>query len=234
MHRCFKGLVSVRLCPCVCTPLPVNLVACGLFPCTPIRPSIAVDISFLQFVREVFLRFAPNTTAMSEALEAFLNLRRYKPQTKVSLRAFIGSLRLTITQGSLRRRFGKALQWYSVLSNASTTSIQQRLEDARKKARNSIGKSAETRPSEYLRARCPLCFGGSLQRDVNSKYVPPLSTQLFILTSVPGSMSSFVLMPVSHKSAARSRRVRPIKTIHIAIPIHSSSRRRRSMRWRNT
>jgi hypothetical protein len=82
-----KGLVLTKVYPCACTSLPVKLLLCGLFPCTPIRPSIAVDISFLQFAREIFLRFGPNTTAMSEALEAFLTLRRYKPETKVGLTA---------------------------------------------------------------------------------------------------------------------------------------------------
>jgi hypothetical protein len=72
-------------------PLPVKLLLCGLFPCSPIRPSIAVDISFLQFVREIFLRFGPNVTAISEALEAFLTRRCYRPQTKVGFEAFLDS-----------------------------------------------------------------------------------------------------------------------------------------------
>jgi hypothetical protein len=71
--------------------------------------------------------------------------------------------------------------------------MQQRIEDARAAARNTIGAppvilgEEMTRPSEYLRARCPLCFGGTLVHDAKSKYVSTLShIEFFILKVYKG------------------------------------------------
>ncbi|THH16213.1 hypothetical protein EUX98_g9339 [Antrodiella citrinella] len=63
----------------------------------------------LEFVRELFVRLAPNVTAWCSALEAFLWRRQYKLEH----------------QDSLRQRFGKALQWYIVLVNEAAAKVQR-------------------------------------------------------------------------------------------------------------
>lgn len=79
---------------------------------------------------------------------------------------------LLIIQGNLRRRFGNALLWYTSLVNYKNRYIQ----DLIRPHSNSLGPVSETiqvdpeapvseartekQPSEYLRRRCPLCFGG--------------------------------------------------------------------------
>ncbi|KAE9388514.1 hypothetical protein BT96DRAFT_836147, partial [Gymnopus androsaceus JB14] len=56
---------------------PTQLVQQGLFPCAPVLSNMAVDIQVLNFVTQLFLRVAPNNTAASGTMEAFLELRGY-------------------------------------------------------------------------------------------------------------------------------------------------------------
>lgn len=49
----------------------------GFFPCAPIRPTLAVDINFLQFVSFGFLNMAPNITGWATTIEEFLRVRGY-------------------------------------------------------------------------------------------------------------------------------------------------------------
>ena len=137
-----------------------------------------MDISFLHFVREIFVRFAPNATAISDALEAFLAFRGYKARHQVSQADFGDGCRLNFAQGSLRRRLGQALRWYNVLSDTSAHDMQERVEEAGAAPSNPVNTSPigkQSQPSEYLHARCPLCFGGRLTHDVGSKSVFPHS-----------------------------------------------------------
>jgi hypothetical protein len=50
----------------------------GLFPCAPIAPTLAVSVSLLELVRELFLRVAPNVTGWCSALESVLRKKGYK------------------------------------------------------------------------------------------------------------------------------------------------------------
>jgi len=68
---------------CTCTDVPLQLLARGLFPCSPVLPTLAVDLQMLDFVRELFVNAAPNTTAWCETLEGFLSARKYKLTTRV-------------------------------------------------------------------------------------------------------------------------------------------------------
>lgn len=81
----FCGLIELvmqRVCSCAA---PLHLLRMGLFPCAPIRPTLAVDLNMLEYVNELFVRAPPNITAWCETLESFLGTRRYKVSTKVSL-----------------------------------------------------------------------------------------------------------------------------------------------------
>ncbi|KAJ7657118.1 hypothetical protein B0H17DRAFT_955738, partial [Mycena rosella] len=58
---------------CACAPAPTQLLATGLFPSAPIRPTLAVDVRVLEFAMKLFVRIAPNNTAWTSTLESFLD-----------------------------------------------------------------------------------------------------------------------------------------------------------------
>jgi len=70
---------------CTCREVALQLLQRGLFPCAPSLPSLAVDLEMLDFVQELFMNAAPNTTAWCETLEGFLSARKFKLATRVSL-----------------------------------------------------------------------------------------------------------------------------------------------------
>jgi hypothetical protein len=70
---------------CTCTPPALQLLSLGLFPCAPSRPTLAVDLNMLEFVKELFVNAAPNTTAWCDTLESFLAGRKYKLTTSVCI-----------------------------------------------------------------------------------------------------------------------------------------------------
>lgn len=70
----------LRVCSCAA---PLHLLRLGLFPCAPVRPTLAVDLNMLEYVKELFVRSPPNITAWCDTLEAFLGNRKYKVSTKV-------------------------------------------------------------------------------------------------------------------------------------------------------
>ncbi|RDB20434.1 hypothetical protein Hypma_012497 [Hypsizygus marmoreus] len=212
----FERLVMHRVCSCAA---PLHLLRLGVFPCSPVCPTLAVDMKMLEYVEELFVHSAPNITAWCDTLEAFLGNRNYKVKTK----------------DGLRRRFGNALHWYSNLVNQKNALVRTKVNEAREmlndgefedngdslpppsssppstgsvdlgfdssesdgedmadrsdheryKARvedededgngNGNGQDDESkqnefrnRPSEYLRRRCPLCFGGQNWHDPDS------------------------------------------------------------------
>ncbi|KAI6017035.1 hypothetical protein EDC04DRAFT_2540727, partial [Pisolithus marmoratus] len=67
---------------CACTPAPVHLMEGGLFACSPVTPTLAVDLHVLEFMRTLFVWLTPNTTAWCEALESFLDAQGYQLQSK--------------------------------------------------------------------------------------------------------------------------------------------------------
>lgn len=112
----------------------------------------------LQFLRELFVRIPPNNTAWTETLESFWAHRQYKLETRVSLES-LSAIHSDegVLQNTLRQRFANAYRWYSALVNATHTHINDIIEQARER----MTKDGPSRPSEYLRRRCPLCFGAA-------------------------------------------------------------------------
>ena len=45
----YLGLESTQIHYCQCYPTPLQLLQCGLFPCTPTAPTLAVDLKMLEF-----------------------------------------------------------------------------------------------------------------------------------------------------------------------------------------
>jgi len=82
------GIELEKVVLCTCTDIALQLLHRGLFPCSPMRPTLAVDLQMLDFVRELFVNAAPNTTAWCETLEGFLNARKFKLTTRVGVKSF--------------------------------------------------------------------------------------------------------------------------------------------------
>ncbi|KAJ7330265.1 hypothetical protein DFH08DRAFT_662238, partial [Mycena albidolilacea] len=89
----------IRIWVCHCQTAGEQLLTAGLFPCSPHRPSLAVDIGVLEFMRRLFMNLPPNNTAFCNTLEGFLASWGYKLTTKDTLRV----------------RFANTLEWYTTL-----------------------------------------------------------------------------------------------------------------------
>ncbi|KAI6098311.1 hypothetical protein EDD17DRAFT_1481358 [Pisolithus thermaeus] len=80
---CLLGLGELEINYCACTPAPVQLMKCGPFGCSPVAPTLVVDLCMLEFMKTLFVWLTPNTTAWCEAFECFLDGQGYKLQSKV-------------------------------------------------------------------------------------------------------------------------------------------------------
>ncbi|KAJ7854158.1 hypothetical protein B0H14DRAFT_3085541 [Mycena olivaceomarginata] len=100
---------------CHCQTAGEQLLSAGLFPCSPHRPSLAVDVGVLEFVRRLFVNLPPNNTAFCNTLEGFLASRGYKLTTKDTLRV----------------RFANALEWYTTLRTMVGNEIDKLLNATR-------------------------------------------------------------------------------------------------------
>ncbi|KAF9225000.1 hypothetical protein BS17DRAFT_827708 [Gyrodon lividus] len=119
-----------------CHPAPLQLLALGLFGCAPVSPSLAVDLCVLELMKALFVHMTPNMSGWSEALEAFLNDQRYK----------------LATDDNLRQWFSTTYHWYLILTIMVAEHVSNLDVD--------VSDSKHTQSSQYLRAQCPLCFGG--------------------------------------------------------------------------
>ncbi|KAJ7753343.1 hypothetical protein DFH07DRAFT_744528 [Mycena maculata] len=221
----FTKIEDIEIDVCSCTPAAQQLLAAGLFPCAPLRPTLAVDIRVLDLVMKLFVWITPNNMTWTGTLESFLQGLGFTLQHK----------------GSLRRLFGSMLEWYTHLRNQVEQHFNQVLEQVRAEhwphnklesseaeddpsptttqtnmrpvagARGRSMRRSETgspvtspmptmktskkrareptpepvksnpfkaprpraRPSEYLRQRCPACFG-RLKHNPSVTYACPL------------------------------------------------------------
>ncbi|KAF9514014.1 hypothetical protein BS47DRAFT_1295493, partial [Hydnum rufescens UP504] len=69
---------------CECCPLALTLVAMGLFPASPIRPSIAFSLSHLLFASKLFVYISPNITAWCSTISSNLIEKGFTPSATVS------------------------------------------------------------------------------------------------------------------------------------------------------
>jgi len=161
-------LERIQIITCNCRPAPLQLLRRGLFGCAPINPSLAVELQVLSLVTGLFLRLSPNNTAVSDTLVDFLKDRGYVMKG----------------EDPLRKRFSNALHWYNVLQDRASYFLDQMIEVGREEILREDNEEPEPpaedsrqneedrlpgegsvpllRPSEYLRARCPICFGGKV------------------------------------------------------------------------
>ncbi|KZP19915.1 hypothetical protein FIBSPDRAFT_680163, partial [Athelia psychrophila] len=78
----FDALKEQSISICQCSTAPQVLLARGFFACSPVAPSLAVDIKLLEFARLQFLHLVPNTTGWCDAMESFLNGLLFKLTTR--------------------------------------------------------------------------------------------------------------------------------------------------------
>ncbi|KAJ6528468.1 hypothetical protein B0H19DRAFT_854336, partial [Mycena capillaripes] len=73
----------------------------GFFPCTPMEPSLTIEVRVSEFVMGLFLNMPPNNTVLTRTLKGYLDGMGYKVDNWVG---FIDTL---------CHRFGNALEWYT-------------------------------------------------------------------------------------------------------------------------
>jgi hypothetical protein len=59
-------LEELSLTVCNCNPAAEQLLERGLFPCSPIRPSVAADINLLELIITSFLHLSLNVTGWAD------------------------------------------------------------------------------------------------------------------------------------------------------------------------
>ncbi|KII83586.1 hypothetical protein PLICRDRAFT_119196 [Plicaturopsis crispa FD-325 SS-3] len=182
----FDHLEKITLLVCPCKPAATQLLNRGLFPCAPHAPTLAVDLRMLEFVTSLFLRMAPNATAWCDTLESFLDGRGYKLDSRNSIRrrfnnalVWYGSL-VNATRSTVGEYLEEGRNSSSRSRRATVEDVEEDIDeedyppdggDSEESCGDGAGRSQEntegvrTRPSEYLRARCPLCFGGKNWHD---------------------------------------------------------------------
>jgi hypothetical protein len=74
----YTELQKLKLYVCQCRPAALQLINRGLFGNAPKDPSLAVDLSVLDFVTRMFLRLSPNNTAICQTIEDFLGSQGYQ------------------------------------------------------------------------------------------------------------------------------------------------------------
>ncbi|KAF9236944.1 hypothetical protein BU15DRAFT_49398, partial [Melanogaster broomeanus] len=120
--------IDLLICPC--HPALQQLIQWGLFPCSPVAPSLAVSLSMLEFTRECFLRLPPNVTGFTGAVESFLRGRQYKLEL----------------MDTLRRRYGNSLNWYISLHATADLHVINTIENARLANLNDVDEAALPSP----------------------------------------------------------------------------------------
>ncbi|KAF8143385.1 hypothetical protein K438DRAFT_1783790 [Mycena galopus ATCC 62051] len=120
----FSAIEDFEIHSCKCAPVSVQLMRMSAFGCSPVKPSLAVDLRVLEFTFNLFLQISPNNTAITVALERVLGnmgfqLDHQNYTNEVS------------HQHSLRRRFGNCLMWYTHLRNLLKHDLQIKLEAVR-------------------------------------------------------------------------------------------------------
>lgn len=80
---CVVGLKKISFKVCTCRPARLVLLSMGYFPCSPMSPTLAIDINVLQLVSQLFLCVGPNVTGWCQTLELTLSQRGYRLESEV-------------------------------------------------------------------------------------------------------------------------------------------------------
>ncbi|KAF9511211.1 hypothetical protein BS47DRAFT_1278763, partial [Hydnum rufescens UP504] len=66
------GIEGISLEVCTCNIAATQLVKHGLFPCTPVHPTLTINIDMLEFTARLFVHLFPNEHAWASNLSGFL------------------------------------------------------------------------------------------------------------------------------------------------------------------
>ncbi|KAJ3733669.1 hypothetical protein DFJ43DRAFT_994490 [Lentinula guzmanii] len=178
----FNKLQKLQLTICHCHPAAVQLIERGLFGSAPKEPTLAVDLHVLDFITRLFLRISPNNTAICNTIEDFLSSQGYQLRGKDPLRrrfsmalrwynalqqattSFVDSI-LDISRQELLEGAKPNLTLTSLLPGTSQP-IEDRTGEhnhdrpSKRTRTEGVDPASLGRPSDYLRSRCPVCFGG--------------------------------------------------------------------------
>ncbi|KAG1809896.1 uncharacterized protein HD556DRAFT_1428135 [Suillus plorans] len=110
-------------------------------------------VHFDEFIRLLSVHQAPNQTMWCDAVDTFLDGMGYKLSCK----------------NNLCHRFGNTFHWYQVLSILARNRISTIIADIR---RGQAHTPPIDQPSEYLRSRCLLCFGGNTCHGADARSIP--------------------------------------------------------------
>ncbi|KAF9509134.1 hypothetical protein BS47DRAFT_1256100, partial [Hydnum rufescens UP504] len=111
-----KYLEEIYLDVCKCCPTSLQLLERGLFPSAPVRPTLTVDLDQLDLVSTLFMVGAPNVMNWAETLTSCLARKGY----------VLGG------QDVLRRHYGQALQYYRVMIDMVSQTVNNAIESSRK------------------------------------------------------------------------------------------------------
>ncbi|KAJ3709548.1 hypothetical protein C8R42DRAFT_533420, partial [Lentinula raphanica] len=176
----FNKVHRTSLVVCQCRTAATQLMRLGLFGCAPIFPTLAFDIRLLDFVTRLFLRISPNVTAFCAAIEDFLRSQGYQMSGKDPLRRqFSNALRWynvlqQAAQSSVQHHFTPVPSINETATdfdveelfgspNSSDDESDESGAPAKRIRTEGAIPQTLTRPSEYLRSRCPLCFGSDMK-----------------------------------------------------------------------
>ena len=108
-------LKDVMLDICECRPVPLQLVQCGFFPCSPVHPTLAVSLDMLEFVAKLFLYIAPNERGWAAMVVKYLKACGY----------------CFATGDSFRCHFANALAHYQLLMQLINAEVEKLVDHSR-------------------------------------------------------------------------------------------------------
>lgn len=175
-----ERLEDVVLDICECRTAAVQIVERGFFPCSPMYPTLAVSLNMLEFVAALFLHVAPNERAWSATVVGYLKARGHEFATGDSFRRRFSNclayyqILIRLVNAEMTRLIENDKHGLEAELDTSTPVHERKYnnsqsqpspfssdETASPSAADSGTPGAIDRPSEYLRSRCPLCFGGT-------------------------------------------------------------------------
>ncbi|KAJ6564319.1 hypothetical protein B0H19DRAFT_876595, partial [Mycena capillaripes] len=112
----FTNIYDLEIFPCDCWTAPLQLLERGLFPSASLRPGLAVDVRLLEFTMKLFVRIAPNKSAMVGALEEHLRDLGFKLPS----------------DDGMHCQFSASLEWYTHLRHRVDARVDQVIETTRK------------------------------------------------------------------------------------------------------
>ncbi|KAG6807046.1 hypothetical protein H0H92_009011, partial [Tricholoma furcatifolium] len=166
----FDTIEQISLALCSCTPAPIQLLQRGCFASAPLEPTLAVDLKVLDFVSKLFLNIAPNHTAWSKTVEDFLGQEGYKLKTETPVHCNSRKHLRDDEESEEDEEEGENGPSNTPPQTPVRRNSRKRLRDDEESEEDEEGENGpsnpfpdprpRSRPSEYLRSRCPLCFGG--------------------------------------------------------------------------